>query len=175
VGQVPIETIHSSHAVQGFQSTHKALDTYLKRFALRNANANLGRTYVYTEADSTEVLGYYTICATGISRVIIPGHESLPRYDVIPAMLLGRLAVTKAAQGRGLGRLLLTDALTQAWGISKIAGVYLVAVDAKDEAARLFYVHMEFLALIDDPLHLFIPMSTIIDQIDPPQPGLSAN
>ena len=173
---MPISILSASHDVHGFQSTHKPLDAYLKRFALRNAAANLGRTYVFTERSSPVVLGYYTICTTGISRGIIPGHESLPRYDVIPALLLGRMAVCQSMQGRGLGRVLLSDALTQAWEISKIAGAYLVAVDAKDETARGFYEHMGFLELNDAPIHLFIPISTIVRNLEPPPPsGTSQN
>jgi len=78
---------------------------------------------------------------------------------VIPATLLGRLAVDRRQQGRGYGRFLLADALYRA-ARSEIAS-FAVFVDAKDDSARCFYERESFLELPDQPLKLFRPMADI--------------
>ena len=82
--------------------------------------------------------------------------RKLPRYPLVPATLLGRLAVDQNYQGRGYGRFLLADALFRAVR-SEIAS-FAVVVDAKDEAARRFYERESFLPFPDQPLRLFRPM-----------------
>jgi GNAT superfamily N-acetyltransferase len=149
------------HDVSHFACAHKSLESFLKRFALKNARNHLGRTYVLTQPGDNAVLGYYTLAAYGISRDSIPDHEALPRYDILPALLLGRLAVREDRMGQGLGRLLIAHVFEQAWMTAHRIGAYLLAVDAKDAEAKRFYIHFDFNELNDDPLHLFIPMKTI--------------
>ena len=85
--------------------------------------------------------------------------RKLPRYPLVPATLLGRLAVDQNYQGRGYGRFLLADALFRAVR-SEIAS-FAVVVDAKDEAARRFYERESFLPFPDRPIRLFRPMADI--------------
>jgi GNAT superfamily N-acetyltransferase len=105
--------------------------------------------------------GYYTLSATGVKLTEFPADitRKLPRYPLVPATLLGRLAVDQNYQGRGYGRFLLADALFRAVR-SEIAS-FAVVVDAKDEAARRFYERESFLPLSDQPLRLFRPMADI--------------
>src|SRR5581483_8766115 len=87
--------------------------------------------------------------------------KKLPRCPLLPATLIGRLAVASACRGRSLGRLLLVDALQRSLrNTAEVASVGVV-VDAKDETARAFYIHHEFLSLLSDPNRLFLPMATI--------------
>lgn len=88
-----------------------------------------------------------------------PIVRKLPQYPLIPATLLGRLAVDRRQQGRGYGRFLLANALHRAAG-SEIAS-FAVIVDAKDDSARRFYLRESFLPLPDQPLKLFRPMADI--------------
>jgi GNAT superfamily N-acetyltransferase len=83
----------------------------------------------------------------------------LPRYPLVPATLLGRLAVEQRHQGKGYGRFLLADALSRAVR-SEIAS-FAVVVDAKDDAARHFYERESFLPFPDQPIKLFRPMADI--------------
>ena len=109
------------------------------------------------------ILGYYTLSAYGIQLSALPERISrrLPRYPTIPATLLGRLAVSSAHQGQKLGRFLLTDALHRSWrNTTEVASVGVV-VDALDESARAFYLHHEFIPLLDHPNRLFLAMATI--------------
>jgi len=105
--------------------------------------------------------GYYTLSATGVKLTAFPADitRKLPRYPLVPATLLGRLAIDQNHQGRGDGRFLLADALFRAVR-SEIAS-FAVIVDAKDEAARRFYVGESFLPFPDQPVKLFRPMADI--------------
>lgn len=107
------------------------------------------------------IAGYYTLSATGVKLTELPADvtRKLPKYPLVPATLLGRLAVDKTHQGRGYGRFLLADALLRAVR-SEIAS-FAIIVDAKDEAARRFYERESFLPFPDQPLRLFRPMADI--------------
>ena len=105
--------------------------------------------------------GYYTLSATGVKLTEFPADitRKLPKYPLVPATLLGRLAVDKIHQGRGYGRFLLADALFRAVR-SEIAS-FAIIVDAKDEAACRFYERESFLPFPDQPLRLFRSMADI--------------
>jgi len=107
------------------------------------------------------VAGYYTLSATALNLRELPEQTArrLPRYPLVPATLLGRLAVDRNQQGKGYRRFLLADALFRALR-SEIAS-FAVVVDAKDEAARRFYERESFLSFPDRPMKLFRPMADI--------------
>jgi len=107
------------------------------------------------------VAGYYTLSQTGINMVELPTEitKKLPKYPVAPATLLGRLAVDRNYQGKGLGEILLMDALHRS-SRNEIASIAMV-VDAKDDNARSFYEHYQFIRFPDYPNRLFLPMTTI--------------
>jgi len=87
--------------------------------------------------------------------------KKLPRYPLLPATLLGRLAIGSSHRGKNLGRLLLMDALYRSWrNTSEVASVGVV-VEALDQTARTFYIHHEFSQLQDHPDKLFIAMATV--------------
>lgn len=105
--------------------------------------------------------GYYTLSATAAKLADLPDQtvRRLPRYPLVPATLLGRLAVDRRFQGKGYGRFLLADALYRI-ARNEIAS-FAVIVDAKDEAARRFYERESFLAFADQPMKLFRPVADI--------------
>jgi len=105
--------------------------------------------------------GYYTLSSTSIQLGELPEQtvRKLPRYPLLPATLLGRLAVDRREQGKGYGRYLLADALYRA-AQSEIAS-FAVIVDAKDDNARRFYEREGFLPFPDQPMKLFRPMADI--------------
>ena len=109
------------------------------------------------------LLGYYTLSAYGIRAAQLPLRiaKKLPKYPLIPATLLGRLAVSQEHQGKKLGRLLLMDALYRSWKNSAHVASVGVVAEAIDEAARKFYLHHEFIALPDHPRKMFLAMGTI--------------
>ncbi len=107
--------------------------------------------------------GYYTLSATSVNLAELPAQitRKLPRYPLVPATLLGRLAVDRRHQGNGYGRFLLADALFRSVR-SEIAS-FAVIVEAKDENARRFYERESFLSLPDQPMKLFRPMTDITE------------
>jgi GNAT superfamily N-acetyltransferase len=104
------------------------------------------------------IAGYYTLSSTAVQLGELPPAtaKKLPRYPLVPATLLSRLAVDRRQQGKGYGRFLLADALFRATR-SEIAS-FVVIVDAKDDTARRFYERESFLPFPDQPRKLFRPM-----------------
>jgi predicted N-acetyltransferase YhbS len=89
----------------------------------------------------------------------------LPRYPV-PVVLLGRLAVAKSHQNKGLGSLLLTDALQRVLQASQVMAVYAVVVDALNERAAEFYQQFGFIPMPSQPLKLFLPIESVATLFD---------
>ncbi len=157
-----IERIRKSHQRTGFRCGTAALDDFLSRHARQNDAAGIGRTFVAIKPGQSAVCGYYTLAAGGVCFDELPLDQArrLPRYPV-PVVVLARLAVDSSAQGQGLGRYLLMDALKRSLSLAEGLGIFAVAVSAKDEAARAFYLRYGFQRLKDDRLHLFLAMTTI--------------
>ena len=116
--------------------------------------------FVLLLTDGT-IAGYYTLSSTSVQLPELPEQvvRKLPRYPLVPATLLGRLAVDRRQQGKGYGRFLLADALFRA-ARNEIAS-FAVIVDAKDDNARRFYERESFLPFPDQPMRLFRPMADI--------------
>jgi GNAT superfamily N-acetyltransferase len=108
------------------------------------------------------ILGYYTLASGAIAFQNLPAGaaKKLPRHPV-PVILLARLAVDRSAQGCGLGRILLADALKRSLGLADRLGIYAVEVDAIDTAAKSFYERFGFVPLLDNAFHLYLPPATI--------------
>jgi GNAT superfamily N-acetyltransferase len=159
-GLFRVEALGPQHDRGSFVSGAEALDRYLRSQAGQDARKNIAAPFVLVLPDGA-IGGYYTLSATGVKLTEFPADitRKLPRYPLVPATLLGRLAVDQNYQGRGYGRFLLADALLRAVR-SEIAS-FAVVVDAKDEAARRFYERESFLPFPDRPLRLFRPMADI--------------
>ncbi|MDG4885035.1 GNAT family N-acetyltransferase [Mesorhizobium sp. WSM4884] len=145
-----------------FESGAEPLDRYLRMQAGQDARKNIAAPFVLVMPDGA-IAGYYTLSSTAVNVGEWPAQtvRKLPRCPLIPATLLGRLAVDRRLQGRGYGRYLLADALLQSLS-SEIAS-FAVIVDAKDENARLFYERESFLPFPDQPMKLFRPMADIAE------------
>lgn len=154
------ESLGPQHDRSSFRSGVEPLDRYFRVQAGQDARKNMAAPFVLILTDGT-IAGYYTLSSTGVNLAEFPAEVTrrLPRYPLIPATLLGRLAVDFRYRGRGFGRFLLADALYRAMR-SEIAS-FAVIVDAKDEAARSFYERESFLPFPDTPMKLFRPMAEI--------------
>ncbi len=156
-----IEPLASGHDRKSFRCGEESLDTFLHRFARQNMERGVGVTYVAVGDDApARILGYYTLSSSAIARQTVPeaGESAkLPRYPV-PSALIARLAVESSAQGRGLGLLLMLDALARVVRIADEIGIHAVEVVALHERACAFYERLGFVVLQDDPLHLFLPL-----------------
>jgi GNAT superfamily N-acetyltransferase len=157
-----IERLGKHHDRSVFECGQPALDVWLRIRAGQFDRKDLARTFVAAVPGDNRVLGYYALASHRVRFDALPEDQAkgLPKID-LPVILLGRLAVDRSAQGRGLGSFLLIDALKRALEVSSVIGIRAVEVDAIDEAARSFYLKFGFLSLADDPRHLFLPTSVI--------------
>ncbi|WP_197420623.1 MULTISPECIES: GNAT family N-acetyltransferase [unclassified Sphingomonas] len=149
------------HDRSGFSCGVEALDRYLQLQASQDARRRVAAPYVLIEPPSPNVLGFYTLSNTSLQAAELPAAlvKKLPRYPVLPATLLGRLAVDGKGRGGGLGTVLLLDALRRC--LRSETASLAVVVDAKDDAAISFYERHEFLRLPDQANRLFKPMAEI--------------
>ena len=119
--------------------------------------------FVLIERPQQTVIGYYTLAAGSVALEEWPQalEKKLPRYQLIPVTLLGRLALDKNHQGRGLGRLLLMDALSRSLRAAHEIATVAVIVDAINDSAREFYKHYGFIVFPNHTHRLFLHMQTI--------------
>jgi GNAT superfamily N-acetyltransferase len=158
-----IEPLSSHHDRAGFTCGVESLDRYLKTQASQDVKRMVNGVFVLTGLDEPKaILGYYTLCATSLAQgeVPLPARKFVPRYPLVAATLIGRLAVAGERQGEGLGTLLLADALRRAHASAAIVGSSMVVVDAISEQAAAFYEATGFVRL-PDSLRLILPTSTI--------------
>lgn len=148
------------HDRQGFECGVPVLDEYLRRFAEQHRRRGISSVYVLTDsAQPARILGYYTLSAAEVDagRLTEAERKKLPRYPV-PCFRLGRLACRSDQQGRGLGKVLLGCAVDRCLKARQQVAAYALVVDAKDDAAKAFYVHFGFKPLLDAPMALFLPL-----------------
>ncbi|MBH8554856.1 GNAT family N-acetyltransferase [Nostocaceae cyanobacterium CENA357] len=149
------------HDRAAFSCGVETLDRYLKQQAGQDARKRVAAPLVLVEKSSGIIAGYYTLSSTSIKFEELPIELSkkLPKYPIVPATLLGRLAVDKNHRKKGLGEMLLMDALYRSLK-SEIAAIAVV-VDAKDDAARSFYEHYNFIRFPNFSHKLFIMLETV--------------
>lgn len=147
-------TIHDRAA---FSCGVESLDRYLHRQARQDMRNRVATVYIQRTPDTPAILGYYSISNLSIEAHDLPLEmvKRLPRYPVLPATLIGRLAVDRSQRGKGLGGLLLFDAMSRSirTGIASLA----VVVDAIDDNAYAFYEHYGFRQLGQHENRLYLP------------------
>ena len=152
------------HDRAAFSCEQESLEKYLKEHATQEIKKRVAAVYVLTP-DGKTIAGYYTLSQYAIEAGKLPPELiqqlHLPKYDKLPATLLGRLARSKEFKGRGLGELLLMGALKRALDHSRNIASVAVVVDAIDENARAFYRRYGFLDIPNRPNRLFLPMKTV--------------
>ncbi len=150
-----IEKLNRGHALETFDCGDVALNRFLVRFALPNQMANASQTYLGI-AGTDMIVGFYTLVVGEVRYEDAPARmtKGLARHPV-PIMLLARLAVDRAWQGKGVGAGLLRDAVLRTMQAAEIAGIRALVVHAKHDAARSFYERFDFQSSPTDPLHLF--------------------
>jgi len=158
-----IEPLSDRHIRDDFDCGVEGLDSFIRQLASQYQRRNLGRTWVAVTRESLHILGYYTLSNGAIEPSLMPtaSRKKLPKTLPIPIMHLGRLAVDHRSSSRGLGEHLLLDALRRTWEQSRQVGIHAVEVRAINEDAQSFYEHFGFVPLMDDALHLYLPITTI--------------
>lgn len=161
------EPIGRNHDRDGFDCGSPALNEYLRRYARQNHQSGGAKTFVARPPNEPQrILGYYSISPGAIEFATVPAAltRKLGRYDV-PVYRLGRLAVSLSVQGQGLGSELLLAAGARAVAVATEAGGVALAIDAKDNRAVCWYERFGALRLLDDPLRLVLPLTTIAEAL----------
>jgi GNAT superfamily N-acetyltransferase len=156
-----IEKLRRGHAAESFDCGRPALNRFLIRYAIHNQQAGASQTYVALAGEV--VVGYYTLVVGQVEYGHAP--ERLKKglaHHPLPIMLLARLAIATASQGKGLGSGLLKDAMLRTLQAAYIAGIRALVVHAKDDEAKAFYEHFDFVESPSDPYHLFRLLKDIL-------------
>lgn len=162
---VLLERLDEQHDVSAFNSGNEALDAWLRRHALEALRMDSARTFV--AAQSGRVIGYFSLTMGSVLRAEAPAKlvRGMPAYPVSMG-LLARLAVDRSRQGKGLGAMLLAEALRKAVAAGDVAAARLIVVDAVDEAAGAFYQHYGFIRTPENPLRFYRRMKDVRASLD---------
>ena len=164
-----IEPLASDHDRDSFSCGVDSLDRYLRTQASQDVRRKANAVFILTEhGKPNAVLGYYTLCATALAQGDVPAaaRKHIPRYPLVSATLVGRLAVAQSRQGERLGAMLLADAVRRAYESAATVGSSMLVVDALTDRAAAFYEAHGFLRL-PDSLRLVLPMRTIEQMLEP--------
>ena len=160
--ELVIEPLNRSHNRIAFNCGIESLDGYLKHQANQDTKRRVSRLFVArSRQDKTRVLGYYTLSTLSIDLSILPEKvaKKLPKHP-IPAALIGRLAVDLSAQGKGIGKMLLSNAIKRTLAVSDDIAIYALVVDAINQGAESFYKRYGFSRLAHSGRRLFLPLKS---------------
>lgn len=159
-----IEPLNANHDRAAFSCEHERLSLYLKQQAGQDVRKRVAAVYILTPNGKT-VAGYYTLSQYAVDAGELPERRTkklhVPKYDKLPATLLGRLARSVDFRHSRLGEILLMGALKKALDHSRNIASFAVVVDTKDERAAQFYQRYGFIEFPDHRNRLFIPMRTV--------------
>jgi hypothetical protein len=156
------EPLGKQHDRKRFRCDSPELERWLQRHAGQDQARRVAAVYVLVPiGDPMRIAGFYSLSATSVLLSDLPERfaRRLPRYPMVPAILLGRLA--RDVDFRGVGELLLMDAFDRSWRSSHEIAAAAIVVDAKDEHARQFYRRHGFEPLSASSNRLFVPTATV--------------
>jgi GNAT superfamily N-acetyltransferase len=155
---IAAQLLDDTQEVKNFDSGVAALDDWLKRRARTNQQSGASRTYVICEAK--HIVAYYALASGSVAIAAVSGRVRRNMPDPVPIAVLGRLAIAKTHQRRGLGRALLQDASKRILRAAEIIGIRCIVTHAISTEAKAFYLAMGFVASPLQPLTL---MATLAD------------
>lgn len=155
-----IELLEARHRRDDFDCGNAVLNDFLLRQAGQLRRRGFGKTYVALADNGLNVVGFVTVSVGQVEARALPSGLRLLRHPA-PMLRIGRLAVDKRMQGKGLGQDLLAFALRLALDFAERVGLYAVIVDAKDAKAAEFYGRLHFDPTLADALCLFLPLSRL--------------
>jgi GNAT superfamily N-acetyltransferase len=152
-----VRPLAGDHDRQEFDCGRRELNDWLRQVARQHQDKGLSKTFVAVREEApTRICGYYALTLAELENRHLPEAWRKKLPSRIPGVRLGRLAVDRQHQGKGLGELLLVDALTRAQRIYTEAGGIGLFVDALDGQAAGYYLNFGFDASPDNPLLLFL-------------------
>lgn len=145
-----------------FDCNELALNVFLQKHANQDIGNHKSRTFVCVDTTKeTQILGYYTLVYEHINLEVLPVNKRRGFAGSAPALLIARLAVDKCFQKQGLGRFMLMDIFKKFLTAYEVGGGAGIAVNAKHSTAANYYATFGFIEAPDDPLTLFLPVTTI--------------
>ena len=158
-----IEPLGKHHDRAAFSCGQPDLDDWFRHRAGQDENRNVARVFVAVDRD-LGVIGFYSLNSFTLSINDLPEDISrkLPRYDSIPAAMIGRLARDERVRGRGIGEFLLADAVRRILGAGRSIAVFAIVVEAQNERATDFYTNFGFRPFPLHPKRLFLPTATAV-------------
>lgn len=156
-----IEPLSKHHDRAVFSCEQPDLNDWFHRRAGQDDRRNIARVFVAVD-DTLGIVGFYSLSTFTLSLNDLPEEiaRKLPRYDIIPAALVGRLARDSRVRGRGIGELLLADAVRRILSASQTLAVFAIVVEAKDARAVAFYEGFGFCQFPLHPNRLFLLTSS---------------
>ena len=155
----PPEPLSDTHELNDFFCGVASLDDWLKRRARANQISGASRTFVV--ADNRRVIAYYALASGGIAVQSSVGRFRRNMPDPIPVAVLGRLAIDRSQQGRGLGRALFRDCAQRVAHAADTLGIRGIVVHAISDQAKAFYLALGFDPSPSDPLTLMVTLGDI--------------
>ena len=158
------EPLTEIHDLADFNSGVASLDEWLRRRARANQVSGASRTFVL--AEETHVVGYYALSSGAIAVGTSVGRFRRNMPDPIPVAVLGRLAIDKAQQGRGLGRALFRDCAMRVAQAADTLGIRGIVVHAISEEAKAFYLAIGFDPSPAEPMTLMVTLADVRAVLD---------
>lgn len=160
---IVIEPLGKHHDRARFSCGEPDLDGWFRLRASQDEKRNVARVFVAVTAD-LGVIGFYSLSSLSLSLESLPDEvaHKLPRYNAIPAALIGRLARDERVRGQGVGELLLADAIQRILEAGRSIAVFAIVVDAKNEHAVEFYRAFGFRVFPLQPRRLFLLTATAV-------------
>jgi GNAT superfamily N-acetyltransferase len=157
---IRFEPLNASHDRSAFECGAPALDTWFRTRSSQDERRNVARVFVAVDDQGT--VGFYSLSMFTLALEDLPSEvaRKLPKYKALPAALIGRLARHVRAKGQGVGELLLADAITRVLGAAQSVAAFAIVVDAKDDAAIVFYRTFGFVQFPSTPTRLFLLADT---------------
>ena len=155
--------LHDNHNLELFSSGVESLDHWLKTRALKNQLSGASKTFV--SCDNQKVAAYYALASSAITVKEASSHLRRNMPDPIPVVVLGRLAIDKEHQGRGIGRALVRDAGLRIIQAADVIGIRGMVVHALSEGAKAFYQKVGFTPSPLDPMTLMVTIKELRDTL----------
>lgn len=149
------ESLSRSHNLDDFDCGNDQLNEWLKHRALSN-KPNFSQTYVAIQ--NSKVIAFYALAAGSILRAEMPKSIARNSPTEIPVFLLARIAVVLTCQGKGVGRVLLKEAVLRCISAQQHVGAAALKVVAKNEVGIQFYKSNGFVASPTDPFTLYLKL-----------------
>lgn len=158
---IVLEPLGKQHDRSEFSCGVSELDDWFRRRAGQDERRNIARVFVAVDSELGPI-GFYSLSSFKLDFDELPEDLAgkLPRYDGIPAALIGRLARDSRVRGKGVGELLVADAVRRILSAAQSLAVFAIIVDAKDERAAAFYEGFGFRRFPLRPKKLFLLASS---------------